>query len=349
MLYASDLFRMNAKDQLQVEEMLDYLPDVVAQMLAQAVKERLQRNLHRTYEPQRGVLDRVRGGIDLLRTESRQLIRQGKVACRFEDLSIDTTRNRYVKAALESIASKVSASSLRHLCRTLARILKSIGVSDYVPSYREVSTDRFGPHDIEERFMVAVARLAFDLDLPVEIQGDRLLGRSDHDVRWLRKLFQRAVYGFYKVNLSPHGWSVHHGSRIYWPVDASTPGLSGILPIMETDIELIHLQSQRKIVIDTKFTSLIKPARFRETISSNYLYQIYSYLRSQVDESPLSRCAEGVLLHPTTELPVNEIASIQGHILRFTTVDLSGSPTAFKDGLLNIVNGKQTKLVQFKR
>ena len=94
MLYASDLFRMRGTDLLNVEEMPDELPDVIAELLAHAVEERLRRNLHRAYEPRKAILDRVRGTIDLLGTESRQLIRQGKVACRYEDLTIDTLRNR---------------------------------------------------------------------------------------------------------------------------------------------------------------------------------------------------------------------------------------------------------------
>ena len=112
MLYASDLFRIGGTDLVNAEEMPDDLPDIVAELLAHAVEERLRRNLHRAYEPRHAVLDRVRGAIDVLSTESRQLLRQGKVACRYEDLTIDTPRNRYVRGALEVIARIVAASDL---------------------------------------------------------------------------------------------------------------------------------------------------------------------------------------------------------------------------------------------
>ena len=161
-----------------------------------------------------------------------------------------------------------------------------MGVGERVPSMREASADRFGRHDANDRFMVAVARLASDLALPTETRGEHLLGQPDRDVHWLRKLFERAVYGFYKVVLSPQGWSVSHGSVLHWPVETSTPGLDAILPRMETDIELLHKHTGRKIVIDTKFTSLLKPAQFRDTVRSGYLYQIYAYLRSQVGVAP---------------------------------------------------------------
>ena len=338
MLYASDLFRMRGTDLVDVEEMPDDLPDVIAELLAHVVEERLRRNLHRAYEPRTAVLDRVRGSIDLLRTESRQLIQQGTVACRYEDLTIDTLRNRYVRGALESITRAISNPRLAHRCRALARHLRAMGVGGGVPSTREASADRFGRHDANDRFMIAVARLAFDLALPTETSGEQLLAQADRDVYWLRKLFERAVYGFYRVALSHQGWTVSHGRILHWPLQASTPGLAAILPRMETDIELFHKDTGRKIVIDTKFTSLLKPAQFRDGVRSGYLYQIYAYLRSQVDAPPVTRLAEGVLLHPTTEHPIDEAAQIQGHVFRFTTVNLAGPPSDLRAGLLRIVD-----------
>ena len=107
MLYASDLFRMMGTDRVQLEQAPDHLPDIVAEILAHAVERRLRRNLSLGYQPRRAILDRVRGRIDLLPTESRQLLKRGKVACSFEELTIDTPRNRYVRGALDSIAPLV--------------------------------------------------------------------------------------------------------------------------------------------------------------------------------------------------------------------------------------------------
>lgn len=62
----------------------------------------------------------MRGRIDVLRTERHQLLSRGLVACRFDELSIDTPRNRFVRAALESIARIVSRKDLVHRCRALS-------------------------------------------------------------------------------------------------------------------------------------------------------------------------------------------------------------------------------------
>ena len=110
MLYASHLFRQ--RDDLQkrnVEDNPDDIPDLVAEILARSVERRLRRNLSFGYQPRQATLSRVRGRIDHLYTERHQLLHKGLVACRFEELTVDTPRNRYVRAALEKSAKTVRA------------------------------------------------------------------------------------------------------------------------------------------------------------------------------------------------------------------------------------------------
>ena len=105
MLYASELFReVRRGDKVAVEDNPDDIPDLVAEILARLVERRLMRNLTFGYRPQKAVLGRVRGRIDLLQTERHQLLSRGMIACRFDNLTVNTPRNRFVRAALDSIA-----------------------------------------------------------------------------------------------------------------------------------------------------------------------------------------------------------------------------------------------------
>ena len=345
MLYASDLFRMRRTALVGAEDMPDDLPDIVAEILARAVEHRLRRNLYRAYEPRWAVLDRVRGSIDILATEAHQLLRRGKVACRYEELAIDTPRNRYVRGALETIASLVGDARLATRCRGLARGLLDLGVTGIVPSQRQLSADRFGRHDADDRFMVAAAKLAFDLALPTETPGDQDLPRVDRDPQYLRKLFEQAVYGFYDVVLSPAGWRTKHGRLLRWPVAARTPGMDAILPTMKTDVELEHDEPNRKIVIDTKFTEVVTSARFRDTVRSAYLFQIYAYVRSQAPDRTTDTATEGLLLHPVVGQSFDEAVRIQGHLFRFATVNLAGTPAEFRADLLRIAEAAPIPLI----
>ena len=348
MLYASDLFRMNMKetDRIQLEQMPDRLPDIVAEILARAVEKRLRRNLSLGYQPRRATLDRVRGRIDLLATESRQLLKRGKVACRYEELTIDTLRNRYVRGALDSIAPLVRATDIVHRCRKLARDLHSMGVTGIIPTREQMSADRFGRHDSNDQFMVAAAKLAFDLKLPTEDTGDHVLAMPDRDEHWARRLFERAVYGFYNITLSSAEWRVSRGTVLKWQIEAQTPRIENILPTMKTDIILEQPASARKIVIDTKFTQLLVEGQYREeSLRSSYLFQIYAYLRSQVDEGTGRGVTDGLLLHPSVGEDIDEAVRIQGHLIRFATVDLTADSQDIRTGLLRVAQEMPASLV----
>ena len=341
MLYASRLLRyLNSSEKKNVEENPDDIPDLVAEILVGEVTKRMKRNLSFGYRRREAVLGRVRGRIDVLRTERGRLLERARVACRFEEMTVDTPRNRFVRAALEKIAGVVDDRELARRCRSLGAALRRLGVSGKRPGREEVSVYRFGRHDANDRRMVLAAQMAFSLALPSEAKGGTLPFLPEReDVHWIRRLYEKAVAGFYEVILSEKGWRVKPGETISWPVRNETLNILQILPSMRTDIVLEHRGKGRRIVIDTKFTSIIKPGRQgKPTLSSEYIYQIYAYLRSQEGSSaPFADVSEGILLYPSVGRMMNEAAEIQGHEIRFATVDLAAEAKEIRRQLLYIV------------
>lgn len=120
MLYASDLTRIREVCDVLTGDAIDDLPDLIARLLANSVERRFRRNLTRGYRHRQTVSTRVRGRIDVLTTEARLLLSRGEVFCRFEELTIDTPRNRLVRAALERVARIVRDIEVAHQCRSLA-------------------------------------------------------------------------------------------------------------------------------------------------------------------------------------------------------------------------------------
>jgi 5-methylcytosine-specific restriction enzyme subunit McrC len=342
MLYASDLFRTRGIGNIGLEDSPDDLPDLIAEILAHAVEVRHRRRLNLGYRSRDAVLNRVRGRIDVLSTERHRLLDRGLVACRFDELTIDTPRNRFVRAALETISRIVRRKDVSHRCRSLASGMKAMGVSGDAPTRAQMSADRFSRNDADDRLMVAAARLAFDLALPTETAGMNVLNLPDREATWVRRLFEKAVGGFYDVVLQPQGWRVRCGGTLGWQVDQKTSGIDKILPAMRTDVVLDHTPSGRRIVIDSKFTSIVTGGWYREeTLRSGYVYQIYAYLRSQVGRGdPLADCASGLLLHPSVGDAVDETVIIQGHGIRFATVDLAASAGEIRSQLLRLCSQK---------
>ncbi len=343
MLYASDLYRDLNQSKISIEENPDDIPNLVAEILHRRVQQRIHQNLNFGYIPRKEILNRVRGRIDLFQTERKQLLDRGEVACRYDEFTVDTPRNRYVRDALKRISTVVRDKNLTNRCRSLALTLESMGVKGERPNHRTISVNQFGLHDANDRPMMHAAYLAFNLALPKETIGARFLSSPDRDSHWMRELFEKSIAGFYDVQLSNKGWKVNSGQRYYWPIEpeSKTDRIDDILPSMQTDIVLDHKVRKRRIVIDTKFTNILKPGQYREeTLKSGYLYQIYAYLRSQEDQekqSALAQNAMGLLLHPVVHGTVYESVTMQNHDFRFATVDLADSCIEIREQLLKAV------------
>lgn len=342
MLYASDIYKELNAANIAVEDNPDDIPDLVAEMLCRRVEHRIQRNLSYSYQSRDAVLSRVRGRIDLLGTERGRLLERGKIACRFDELTIDTPRNRYVRAALEVISKVVKRKDLAHRCRSLDIRLRRMGVSQIRPSRSEVSVDRFGRHDAEDKPMVTAAHLAFNLALPTESKGTRQLFSPERDnLPWLRKLFEKGVAGFYATVLSERCYRVSSGKVLKWQIDDKSSGMDKILPNMKTDIIIDNTDLAYRIVIDTKFNAVVTRGWYRdETLRSGYLYQMYAYLRSQEgSDDPLNENAGGLFIHPSIGEDISKYAVIDNHKIQFSTVNLAASTIEIREQLLKIVQG----------
>ena len=352
--YASDQFLRlcDWNSKVDIEANPDDFPaDWVAEILVYAVEERQRRQFSLGYQVRQANLNRVRGRIDVLATERRQLLLRGRVACRFHDLTVDTPRNRFVRAALETIGHRVRQHELQRRCWKLASNMKLMGVSG-VPLARyaryESSFDRYGRNDADDRCMVAAAKLAFDLALPTEAPGRNALPLPDREKLWKEnlfwELFERAVGGFYRVVLSSRDWNVTiPGETLTWDFKNPTSGLSEILPKMKPDIILYEKRSRRKIVIDTKLEPILKSDRYgdKKLLRSADVYKIYAYLQSKVghgdDSADVACTKEGLLLYPKYKEDIDESATIQNHRFRFATVDLSASTSTIRKQLLRFV------------
>ena len=350
MLYASELSLLPTSSRVKVEDNPDEIPDLVAEILCHAVDRRLRRNLTAGYYRREAELTRLKGRISLLKTESRQLLRRGRVACSFEELTMDTQRNRYVRAALLKLTRLVSNPTLSRRCRILAHRMERFGVgNDSVSAFTySPSSDTPGTLGAEDRQMLAAARLAFDLAVPTEASGHFYFDSPERQKGgWIRQLFENAVGGFYEVVLSRQKWQVYRGKRIYMPVADGTCKIESYLSSMETDIELESQGAPKhRIVIDTKFTSILRRNQYdQERFKREYVFQMYTYVRSQEDAAnPISLNSSAVLLHPTIDLDIDEAAHIQGHEFRFLTVDLAANTQTIREQLLRVTVPRLTTI-----
>ncbi len=336
-LYAADLVQF--KDATKVEaESARNLPELLARLLTRVVQQRLRRNLSRGYQPRHAVLSRVRGRIDVLATASGQFLEQGRVVCKFEEHTLDTPRNRLVRAALEYLAVRLEIPDAVHECKALSQLMEYMGVGRQKPSRAELAIDQVSRNETADLLMLGLAKMVFEAFIPSEEVGQSNAVVADADVHLVRRLFEKAVANALRIQLQPFGWQVLHGRKLSWPVQEASEGIYAHLPGMQTDIELVHHARKHKLVIDTKFTSIYTSSQFKnEVLRNGYLYQLYTYLRTQ-EEATLGQGwrSEGMFLHPLCGETLNAYVDIQGHRMKFMTIDLMSSAEEFEQQLLNL-------------
>lgn len=340
-LYAADLVRVKDETCIEVEAARD-LPELLARLLVKVVQQRLRRNLSRGYQPRRDVLSRVRGRIDILATASGQLLEQGRVACRFEEHTMDTPRNQLVRAALDYLSTVIEVSEIVYECRALSQMLGRLGVSSKKPSRVSLASDQMGRNETADLLMVSLAKMVFEAVIPSEQVGRSQAGGVDADVHLVRRLFEKAVANALRIQLQPLGWQVQHGRKLSWPMGFASNGIADYFPGMQTDIELVHRGQKLKVVIDTKFTHIFTDSQYKsEVLRSGYLYQLYAYLRTQEGllNSHGIEHSEGMLLHPQYGKALDAHVEIQGHRMRFRTINLMSSAEEFERQLLSIGSG----------
>lgn len=337
LVYASDLYRGVIPADTHLEDNPEEIPAFVAKLLTQEVQRILKRNLTLSYRGTCEELGFVKGSINVLETEAKMLLKRGSVSCTYDELTADTARNRYLRAALETAAKIVRDAKVSAECRQLAGRLSRIGVSADRPSDHEALSGRFGRYDKEDRAAVDAARLIFKLSLPTKATGQNKLFAPIGDEHWLRKLFEKAVLGFYRKRLT--AWNVIGDKQLMWPVSDCSAGMYSILPTMKADVWLERKDKTRRIILDTKFTSILKGNQYGELkLSSGYVYQIYAYVRSQEETNDfLAEATEGVMLHPSISESIDESMELHGHKLRFLTVNLSAATTEMHRQILNAI------------
>lgn len=338
LLYASDLYQTLGKQQLvQLENNPEDLIKLVAKLYCQAVGKRLMRSLSCGYQQHTQVLNRVRGKIDMLITARQQLLEKGRIQCHFDNLTIDTPKNRYIHAAAHALLPQLQDKILTRQCQKIISRFKALKIGQ--STHYDYLTDYFDQSGKQDKTLLTLCRLIFNLAIPTELAGVHQVEQVKKTDHWLRRLFEKAVVGFCRANLNSNDWKTSTGKRLYWQQEQASSGIKNFLPNMQTDLIIEHRNCNHRLIIDTKCTSIHHQSRYKNKVfKSSHIYQLYAYLRSQENAADPPSCnATGMLLYPVINDTINEYVTIQNHQFRFCTIDLSQESSLIRKNLLNLL------------
>ncbi len=332
LLYASeflDSLTSDETDQLLSGERDDDLNDALAEVLAERLQKRLRSQLLPGYRSRSESLTRVRGRIEHLRTESRRLTESGHIQCRFEEQTVDRPRYRYMLMTLRHAAVTARSERTRKLCMSTAHLLERSGVKPTDPTRTTIRREQFGHFDREDRKLVQLCELIRDCSSPEHSRGINELPLLLRNEARLRKLFEKAVLGFFKTHLGAKGWSVGSEQRS-WPMEGD-PAALFLMPNLNADVVL--RKDGVQVVVECKFAPIFKIHHTKTILDPAYTRQVYAYAsifgRGFPGETRALLLGAQVAGSEGSDFDLR----IDGFPLRVRQIDLTMQPSAIREAL----------------
>lgn len=332
LLYASDLlerlsgdFREHLLRGDRDNDLLDALADVLASRVERRVRTMLARGYRRRVEP----LTRLRGRIDHLGTECGQLMQSGRVMCRYDEQTVDLPRYRSMLITLRRASRRAVSVEVRRRCLTTAQMLERSGVSPVDPTPAQLSKEQIGHFDAEDRTLLILSELVRDMCAPEHSPGEAELPTILRNEGALRKLFERAVCGFYRHHLRPRGYTVAP-RREAWPATGD-PAHLAFLPSLNADV--VIRGHQRQVILECKFAPIFSQNQSKMMIKPDYVRQLVSYASvfRRKFEGKTSAVLLGALVDGSTGRNLDVV--IDGIPFAVRQIDLAASPAELRSAL----------------
>ena len=298
------------------------LLELLIRLFAGRLLASVRRGLPRRYRTRTEDLKLLRGRLDVTRQLTRLAVRCDVLACRFDELSVDTPLNRVLKAAVSKVTGITRSAATGRCLAELAARLEF--VNDTRSPLREpVRLDRSNTafHDLYR-----LARMFLAGDWQSTASG-RASGFAL--VFAMNDLFEAFVGRSVRRAVAP--WPVHLQHSRHCAIDTPDGPLFRLRP------DIVVETPDGPTVLDTKWKRL-DPADRTLSIDSADIYQMQAYAHAY-------GAARLVLLYPWLQ----EVADRPGvarhwrisgtrRILDVATVDI-GCPEGFAESLRQVVAG----------
>ena len=269
------------------------LQNLFAKVLINGINHLFKRGVSRDYRLVDESIRSVKGKINFNTTLKKNLLRNGKVQCEFDEFDENNIQNQILKATINNLIKmddidKEYKAKLIHQKRRLA------DVSDIRINKTHFSGLRFNSNNRFYEFLLNVCEMVYSSLLPSQEKGKYKFRKFSEDR--LDDLFESFVRNFYTIEQEKLKVK---SERFDWAFETLTEGSGDFLPEMRTDISLFN--KDRKIIIDTKFyKEALKTNQWgKKIINQNHLYQLTAYMNNtKVSEN---QSLEGILLYPTTD------------------------------------------------
>ncbi|QDA59873.1 5-methylcytosine restriction system specificity protein McrC [Hymenobacter jejuensis] len=307
--------------------------ELLTHLLLSGTRRLLVKGLSQGYQEQEAELTELRGRVLLAPTLARDLLRQGRAVCAYDELGPNTAFNQLLAGALDVLGRTrhLSSAQRQEVRRVRGRFPSSVVSAPF--SRNQLRAVRRLRLPAAESFLLNVCELIQRGALPEpDAAGRTRFQDFRNDERLMANVFEAFVRNFYR--LEQRRYRVL-SETITWQATAERSEDLDFLPNMLTDTTLES--SDRKIILDTKYyAAALRPRYDRQRLISPHLYQLYAYLQNQPHRP--GQQLEGVLLYPATTRAVDLRYTLGGHPVRVVTLDLNQPWEGIARDLLELVH-----------
>lgn len=318
---------------VSIDDKTDLL-DLFAKVLITSSKLLLKRGIDKSYIDHQEVIPGVKGKIEFSQTLKRNLLFRQKTVCTYDDFSTNIITNQILLSTIYRLTrTKGIEPILKMELGKMQKMLVGVDLIEMKEShFKQVKLDR---NNRFYGFVINVCHLIFQSTLPSEEKGKYKFSDFTRDEKKMNLLFESFIRNFYRIE--QREFNTVKKEIIKWQFQEESIGSYQYLPQMEIDISLEN--EENKIIIDAKY--------YKETMSLNYekeriwspnLYQLFSYLLNQQDDSEKTKTATGILLYPTIEREYNLDFKYDNHKIKIRTVNLGTNWKNISTRLKDIIN-----------
>ncbi len=321
----SEIVNVNALDSTE-------LIDLFAKILSNGVSRLLKQGLDRCYIDIAHIVNGIKGKLDLSLTLKRNLLFSKKTFCNYDDFDYDILHNQIIKTTIRNLI-KIENLDL-HIKDELCKIyIKLPPISEIKIQKNFFSKIRLHRNNYHYDFILKVCQLIHENLLIDESSGNYKFKEFFRDEKAMAKLFENFIRNFFKIEQSEYKVSV---DQIKWNFSSENAEDLHKLPSMFTDITL--QTKKRKIIIDTKYYKEALSSRYNnEKINSANLYQLFSYINNQKNDTEVTKTCEGILLYPTVENEFLYTFYYGKHKISVMSINLNQDWKSIKKDILNIL------------
>ena len=274
-------------------EQFNNVAELCAAILSKGMSTQLKRGLGRDYIEETDSISSVRGRIEVTESIKTRSLLKSQLVCSYDDFSVNSYMNRIIKSTMMLLLGSDISNTRKKELKKLLVFFGDIETLDIRSIDWKIQYNR---NNQTYRMLIGICYLVIKGLIQSDSSGNkRLMGFLDE--QRMCRLYEKFILEYYKKE---HKELIVSAAQIPWAEDDDC---TDMLPVMQSDVTLIHRHTGKVLIIDAKYYA--QTMQFNHNVHSIHsanLYQIFTYVKNKTAKEGLNpNNVSGMLLYARTK------------------------------------------------